>query len=236
MARGKLGTAELNGLPGPSLWHADEAGCLQLLTQLLKVSDNANAERLIRSAFQFGDHCQKLAIAKGLDLIDEEGLMVDLAIATAASDNKELFAAVALNNPYPALNFDDKSFNQLVVKALSLDLDIVNIIGLQQRLSETLSEQCMNLVNERLQSDNHSPCTVWLAIDFSTLNEKDRMTYLDHTIDNDPWHRYYSLLGLSQNGMPDATDAFWQDLKHWQAMADQTPSRQLVTTMLSRHC
>lgn len=194
-ARRKLGTKVLDDLPGRCQWQADEAGRLLLLAQLVETSAINGAE-LIKAAFKFGDENEKMAIIKGLCLIDPEAQLVDLAVATGRTNSVDLFSAIALNNPYPVQNYDDRAFHQLVLKSLFMDLDIKMMIGLKSRLSPKLSALAMDLVNERLAAGRIPPISIWLAIDFIDLRPAEQTTYLTFVTDEEPLQRYYCLLSL----------------------------------------
>jgi hypothetical protein len=89
-----------------------------------------------------------------------------------------LFAAIALNNDYPANHYEQRAYHQLVLKALFMDLDISQIIGLQQRKCPQLSALAIDLVNERLAADRQPPGSIWLAIDSEHLATPDLALFL----------------------------------------------------------
>jgi hypothetical protein len=184
MARRKLGTAPLEQLTDPCCWQADEAGRLLLLAKRLAQSTPQEAAALIKEAFKYGDEYEQIAIIKGLEWIDDRGDMTDLAIATGRTNSINVFAAIALNNPYPARFYDDRAFHQLVLKTLFMDLHLACLLGLQQRLSARLSTLCIDLVNERLAAERNPPVSIWLAIDLNDLNAADQATYLKFTKNN----------------------------------------------------
>lgn len=233
IARRKSGTALLVDLPSASQWQMDEAIRVLLLSRLLEASTTGTAKSLIEAAYHFGDEYEKIAIIKGLGLLDSEGELVDLAILTGRTNSLNLFAAIALNNSYPALNYDDRAFNQLVLKALFMDLDIAHMTGLQQRLTPKLTALCFDLVKERMAADRDPPHSIWLAINFSDLSAADQDVYLSFTIEQ-PQHRYYCLRSLSQNSCPESPESFWLQLERLRDIETDENIRAIIIAMINQ--
>ena len=177
MARRKLGTAPLALYPNPSRWQVDEAGRLLLLSKRIELSKAVDTSTLVKECFQQGDENEQIAILKGLHLIDDRGRLAELAITAGRTNSISLFAAIALNNPYPARFYGDRAFHQLVLKALFMALPLQRLTGLKHRLSPRLSTLCMELVHERLAANRNPPPSAWLAINPRDLNKTDRAMY-----------------------------------------------------------
>lgn len=234
MARRKLGSAAISGLSEELHWHADQLGRILLISELLKLAKPVQVKDLINQVYKLADEYEKIAIIKGIDLLVESDLLVELALHTGRTNSISLFSAIALDNPYPALHYDDRAFNQLVLKALFMGLDIVDMIGLKSRSNLKLSELCADLVKERLLAGRQPPTSIWLAINYSHLSTKAKLCYLEFTIDEDPNQRYYSLLGLLENGASDCTDEFWFKLEQWLAVESEGSVRQIIIALLKQ--
>lgn len=202
MASRKLGSekmpTEINQTP-LNYWHTDELARVIFL-DTYSVAAGVNLYDVTWHAYKFGDENEKTAYIKGLSLIDKKGELLDIAIHTGRTNNVSLFSAMALYNPYPAQFYDDRAFEQLVLKTLFMDLNINHIVDLQTRLQKTLSEKCMDLVRERIAADRSPPVSIWLAIHTPHLDEKSLELYLSYLDNIEIEHRYYSLLALKTNG------------------------------------
>jgi hypothetical protein len=179
MAKRKLGMTRLTGIPGNASWQVNEAARLLLLNKLLTFCALQEQPQQIKAAFKFGDECEQIAIIKGLSRIDGQGLLNDLAIATGRTNSLNLFSAIALNNDYAMQYYEQRAYQQLVLKALFMDLDIAKIVGLKQRHCPELSTLAMDLVKERLASDRQPPGSIWLAIDSSHLGYAEQVIYFN---------------------------------------------------------
>jgi len=178
-------------------WNTDEAARVILLQTYIDSTQNSHYDA-IWQAYRIGDEKEKAAYIKGLSILDPEGELLDIALHTGRTNNVYLFSSIALNNPYPAKHYDNRAFEQLVLKALFLDLNINHIRSLPQRLRENLSNVCMDLVHERLAADRNPPTSIWLAIDIRHLDDASQTLYLKFLSDPVKEHRYYSLLALKQ--------------------------------------
>ncbi len=181
MVRRKSGTSILVGYQDTGScschWQLDEAARVILLEKLLDVSLRNNITEQINTAYKMGDEYEKIAIIKGLGLLDSQGNLVNLMLLTGRTNNINLFAACALNNPYPAAHYNDRAYHQLVLKALFMGLDITGMSGLQQRLNPELSLLCIDLVKERLLADRVPPYSISSAINSEHLSADDKLLY-----------------------------------------------------------
>jgi hypothetical protein len=78
-----------------------------------------------------------------------------------------VFDALAFENPYPAANFTEAAWNQMVLKCIFNDKSIHRIEGLNQRANHALAISISNLAHERWSAGRTIPALVWqLTIPF----------------------------------------------------------------------
>lgn len=147
----------------PNITEPSELGRLVLCQQVLSVHDVSRIQ-LVKAYYQAGDSSEKAALLKGLNWLDNLGEAVDIAVRAARANSLDEFSALALNNTYPSTHFADLNFNQLVLKALFLGLQIDNLLGLNNRLSAQLSNMCFSYVVEQALAERTPPASIWLAI------------------------------------------------------------------------
>lgn len=160
-----------------TLWRIDEVARIYLLDGYLNLCRYSQIAEQVNAVFKCGDESEQIAIIKGLSLIDAKGDLTTLAISTGRTNSLNLFAAIALNNPYPAEHYTERAFHQLVLKTLFMDLDIAQVIGLEQHKSPKLSQLAMDLVNERLAANRQPPGGIELVIEPSHLNDENLKQY-----------------------------------------------------------
>lgn len=176
-------------------WPKGDLGraCL-LLAALAK--GPAMAQALVTALFRQGDEGERAALVRILCLTPDPCALLPLAQEAGRINSLDLFAALALDNPYPAAYYDDHLFNQVVLKSLFNGLPIARISGLGGRTNPELSRMCEDYVGERLAAGRTVPTDIWLALEPSASPRGLRLTieYLGHP---DPGHRYHAALALT---------------------------------------
>ncbi|MGJ8682755.1 EboA domain-containing protein [Paraglaciecola sp.] len=162
-----------------------------LLAQVLICQSERNIASVGKAYYQAGDSSEKSAFLKGLSLLDPKGEAVRLAVNAARCNSQDEFSALALNNDYPSQYFEDLNFNQLVLKALFMGLPIVDLKGLDKRLSVELSNMCFSYAVEQALAERIPPASLWLAVRYADLtaeHKADFEQYIQHFFQKDEQH------------------------------------------------
>jgi hypothetical protein len=145
-----------------------------LLAQLLEQQADTDQLALLRQLFLWGDDQEKAALLKALDDLDSQGASLDLAFQAGRTNNREVFAAIALDNPFAARHYQDRAFHQLVLKTLGMGLDSHRIHGLAERRSVDLNQLALDLMEEQLAADREVSHGLPQAIAFDLLSQAQR--------------------------------------------------------------
>lgn len=121
------------------------AGLLSYVLQLTVESQ----ELLLEDLFFRGSSDEKRAVLLALPLLEAPERYVELAVEACRTNTQTVFEAIACENPFPAAYFSELQFNQLVLKAIFMDLDVKRIANLSTRISSTLIEDLNNFRRER---------------------------------------------------------------------------------------
>jgi len=103
---------------------------------------------LLSALYERADSLEKVGILKHLLLLDPKGDWVDESIHALRTSSKDLFLAMAIGNPYPQHFYPDRAYNNLVLKALFMNIPATGIVGLETRRSEELSRMCLDYADE----------------------------------------------------------------------------------------
>jgi hypothetical protein len=183
-----------------------DAGRIALMLKAISVGLLA-ADQLIADMYRLGDEYEKAAIIRGLALLSDSDSLKPVALQCGRTNNIELFTSLAIENPYPAVFYNQHEYNQLVLKALFMGVNIEGVIGLDKRANAALSSMCENYVNERIAAGRVIPADIWLALAPFASPAGERLL-IEHASHDDRLHRYYALRGihgrLSEN--PDLVD------------------------------
>ncbi|WP_299491214.1 EboA domain-containing protein [uncultured Shewanella sp.] len=155
-------------------WECDQLARFLLFTHTLSCCHELQRKELCALCFHFADDIEAIAITRGLHLADTEGKLVQQFIELSNSNYPPLFAAIALNHPWPARYFNTEAFNQLVLKTLFLDLDASQIIDLKKRHNPALSILAADLLRERLLTKRQPPQAILSVIEPQHLNVNDK--------------------------------------------------------------
>lgn len=145
-----------------------------LLAQLLEQQADTDQLALLRQLFLWGDDQEKAALLNALDDLDSQGASLDLALQAGRTNNRDVFAAIALDNPFAARHYQDRTFHQLVLKTLGMGLDSRRIHGLAERRSVDLNQLALDLMEEQLAAEREISHGLPQVIAFDLLSQAQR--------------------------------------------------------------
>lgn len=171
-----------------AVWsHADRVRVRLLLA--LPSADVATYVEQLDQLHAYGDMGEQVALYRALPLLADPPAHRARAAEGVRSNMRSLFDAVALDNPYPAAQLDNPSFNQMVLKALFVGAPLYRMVGLAGRVNADLSRMLMDYAAERRAASRRVPVELWrpLSLDAdaqaqqvlsSALTDPDRFTRL----------------------------------------------------------
>ena len=104
---------------------------------------------LVFDLFYKGDNRERAAVLASLFLLPKPERFIDIAVEATRSNVQSVFEAICCENPYPAEQFSERNFNQMVIKALSISIALDRILGWQDRNNFDLARMCGDYVSER---------------------------------------------------------------------------------------
>ncbi|WP_248800232.1 EboA domain-containing protein [Pseudomonas sp. MWU13-2105] len=164
---------------GTGGWSKIQLARALLLAQVLAQQPGTGQLPLLRQLFLWGDDQEKIATLKALDWLDSRGLCVELALQAGRTSNSQVFAALALDTPYPARHYNERAFHQLVLKALGMGLDIRRLVGLKQRHSVILNQLALDLLDEQLAAERTVSAGLTQVIAFDLLSPPQHQRLLE---------------------------------------------------------
>src|SRR5690606_4422676 len=112
-----------------------------------------------------------------------------VAVDTLITNITPVFDAISLNNPYPALYFDDKQWNQMYLKAAFMQRDLSAIVDIEKRANKELARIISDFAHERWAASRDITPYFWKPVGrflddilmddmkklFKSTNEKEQM-------------------------------------------------------------
>lgn len=145
---------QLVGLWPFARWGADECGRAALLIQAMNVAEPKAQGPLLDSLYLRGTIRERQALLRALAYLPEPDQHAELAAQACRSHVLSVFEAIAVGNPFPVRHLAGPHFDQMVQKAITLNVGPERIIGLSERLSPELTRR-RSLSTSRWGSDGH---------------------------------------------------------------------------------
>jgi hypothetical protein len=146
-----------SGVLGAERWSAARAVRTALLIRALSIHDTGAATQLARKVFRTGDNDERVALLGSLLLLEKPEAHLDLAVDACRSHVTEVFEAIACENAYPSRLFPDENFNQMVMKAVFIEVPLDRVVGLDARRNGELSRMAKYYAQERTAAGRSVP-------------------------------------------------------------------------------
>lgn len=149
--------------PGLGRWTIAGAARVVLLDEALQRAPDA-VLALATHIYRESDEAAQIDLVRSLPALALGEALKPLALEAGRTNSRAVFAALALDNPYPARHYSEPEFNQLVLKALFLGLPIGRVFALRNRTNSELARMCEDYVDEREAAGRAVPTDIWLAL------------------------------------------------------------------------
>jgi hypothetical protein len=208
----------------------DQAARIVLLVDVVKATGSF-PERL-KGLAASADLGELVAIYKGLPLYPDPDTLVPVATEGLRTAMRTVFEAVAHQNPFPAENFPQSTWNHMVLKTLFIDSVLYPIVGLDDRWNDELAGILINYAHERWAA--HRPVTPELWRGVGAFADAAAIADLAHVLaEGDPLEQKAAALALTASRDPaaakalarrgDLADAIAAGEVTWNAVRSQSP-------------
>lgn len=144
-------------------WTVDQAArILLVLTSYAgaEATFAARLEALVRS----GEIGEQIALYRGLPLYPGPRQVLHIASEGIRSAMQPIYEAVAHRNPFPAEQFSEAMWNQMVVKALFIGSRLAPIQGIDERRNEDLARMLVDYAHERWAAGRDVSPELWRCV------------------------------------------------------------------------
>lgn len=143
-----------------STWTVDELSRVAFMTTLSVENNQAILDKL----FDTADMRESVALFKGLFFLDNAEAFIMRAIDGLRTNITHVFDAIALDNVFPSLYFEEAPWNQMVLKAIFMQRPIYRIFDLDQRKNKTLALILQDYAHERWAAHRQVSPELWRAV------------------------------------------------------------------------
>lgn len=125
-----------------------ELGRIYILVNVLEADKDFFTSK-VSNIIQVADITELETFLKYLILLPNPEAYKHVAVDTLRTNITPIFDAISLNNPYPALYFDDKQWNQMYLKAAFMQRDLSAIVDIDSRANKELARIISDFAHER---------------------------------------------------------------------------------------
>lgn len=152
----------------PEKWSLVEA--IRILFNLVVIRKMDNMEYILSQAYQLPELNEQVAFLKGLPLYGKTEFFLNHAREAIRSNIRSLFAAVALFNPFPADNFSENEWNNMILKAISWNYPLRDIYNVAVRDNAALVVMLHEYAQEQIGAKRPVSKDLWKYVN-SHLDE-----------------------------------------------------------------
>jgi len=138
-------------------WGLDGLARAALLLRAAATLAPGEVESLLDLYYHTGDTRERQAVLRTLILLPEPLRFVPLGVEACRTSVQPVFEAIACENPFPARHFPESSFNQMVLKAIFIEVAVGRILGLEGRITPELRRMAADYASERRAAGRSVP-------------------------------------------------------------------------------
>jgi hypothetical protein len=143
-------------------WGLDEMGRATLLLLAARLGAD-EFEPLLESCYRRGENRERQAVLRSLPLLPAADRFLYVGVDACRSHVQPIFEAIACENPYPATHFPELNFNQMVLKALFINVSLERIVNLPRRVTSDLARMARAYESERRAAGRGVPDDIRLV-------------------------------------------------------------------------
>jgi hypothetical protein len=157
-----VGELAERGIRGAGSWTPVRAVRTGLVLAALEAAEWEGAGAIARKVFRTGDNEERIALLGALVLAKDPAAFLELAIDACRTHVTEVFEAIACDNAYPARYFPEANFNQMILKAVFIEVPLERVVGLGDRLNVELCRMAEYYAEERTAAGRTVPADLRL--------------------------------------------------------------------------
>jgi hypothetical protein len=118
----------------------------------------------VRALFDHADLGEAVALHQALPLLPHPEAHVDRCAEGVRSNMSDVFRAVAHRNPFPAENLPEPAWNQMVLKALFIEVGLADVLFLDERSNPALARMLCDYAHERWAAGRPVSPELWRCV------------------------------------------------------------------------
>jgi hypothetical protein len=160
---------------------------IYLLTKVLEVNPQFYTKEVAK-IIEVADTTELETFLRYLTILPESESFKHAAVEALRTNISIIFDAITLNNPYPALYFNDQQWNQMYLKAAFMERDLALIQSVDERANADLTRIISDYAHERWAASRKIDPMFWRPVskfmDDTLLSDMERLLTSEDKIEN----------------------------------------------------
>ncbi|SMD41577.1 hypothetical protein SAMN00777080_0102 [Aquiflexum balticum DSM 16537] len=152
----------------------------------------------LNKLFETADMHEQQSLYAALPIMPFQPEMIERAIEGLRTNISSVFDAVALNNPYPSEYFDERAWNQMVLKAIFMQRPLYQIQNADSRANPVLAKILVDFAHERWAAGRTVMPELWRFVG-PYVNEENFADIQKVLQTNDPNQKKAALLACGSS-------------------------------------
>jgi len=210
-------------------WTLDQTARIYLML-VSGTADSGGFPARLDRIFRSGEIGEQIALLRGLPLYPRPTDIVPTAGEGIRSAMQPIFEAVVHDSPYPAEQFSEATWNQMVVKTLFIGSTLAPIEGLDERRNADLARMLVDYAHERWAAGRTVSPELWRCVGpFAEIYLDELIKVFESPVEAE---RRAGALALSECPTPEAlvilesAPQLWREIRNgtlsWNTLAWQT--------------
>ncbi len=155
-----------------------EVARVYLLVRVLQLDNDFFAPK-VANIIEVADKGELVTFLRFLILLPNAENYKTTAVDALRTNISNVFGAIAYNNPYPALYFDDAQWNQMYLKTVFIGGDLTAILEIDKRANKDLARIISDYAHERWAASREIDPAFWRPVaqflDEKLLKDMERL-------------------------------------------------------------
>jgi hypothetical protein len=143
-------------------WPLEQVARVALLMRAVERTPLGEQPALLSEVFARGANAERQAVLRALPMLPGPARFLETAIEACRTNVRTVFEAIACENPFPAAYFPEPAFNQMLLKALFVGVNLERIQGWQARITPELQRMAADYASERSAAGRSVPSDIAL--------------------------------------------------------------------------
>jgi hypothetical protein len=177
----------------PEKWSLIET--IRILFNLSVIHGSGDEEAIFLQTYKITELTEQIAFLKGLPLYGNSNFALTYAKEAVRSNIQSIFAAVSQFNPYPAVNFSESEWNNMILKAVTWNYPLLEIYGIDDRFNHSLMKMLCEYAKEQEGAKRPVSIDLWRCV--GPLCDDNALLDLEKMLNtNDLKKQYAAVLAL----------------------------------------